>query len=169
MSTKVSLLVVTGLAGFAALATPGAARAFSGAPGHADIQVKPVKKGGCVTGCTISFKLRNTGSSTYATAKHARVGLYRAGVVDKIGGEDGDRNSTYDEGPTAKFFKFKDIPVATQNTVYDGDIEIDYEKDGVKPGDVITVVSAWKYSPSGAPHVYGAVTQRDTANNVKVP
>lgn len=165
---KLAALVV-----MTALSLPSAARAFSGAPGHADISVKPIHKTvngvKCVTGCVVKFKVRNTGSSAYQPAKFARAGIYREGVVATIGSSDADRNSTFDLGPTAKFFHHEDIPVEAQETVYDGKVTIDYAKHGVQSGQKLTLVTAWKYNPSGAPHVYGAVMQRDANNDFVTP
>lgn len=170
---KTALLVV-----LAALASSGSARAFSSVPGHADISVKPIHKtvDGVkkVVGCTVSFCVRKAGGS-WDAAMAARPSVFLPSVARGLkNSQDASRNAVHDPESFKGLMLFDDVPVPDPNVVVKTKIKFNYadlggEAAGVVSGAKLTLVTAWKWSPSAAPHVYGTVTNYDEGNEFTLP
>lgn len=153
----------------ALLAAPGAAEAFSSVPGHASIDVKPIKgPGGRTVGCKLTFCVRDPNGGY----KFSHPSLLTPQNVQALRSSQ-DRASAID--PSRGFIRLQlpTVSVPNQNVVQNVSHEIHYGVgNDLKAGEELELVTAWTADGNGknaGPHVYGTITQSDPANKLTLP
>lgn len=151
-----------------ALLAPAAAHAFSSVPGHTAPTVKPIKKGGVVVGCTVSFCVKDP-SSGYKFS-HPRL-LTPANVQALRSNQ--NRSQAIDPALGMIRYAMPTISVPQVGVVHNIDHEIIYgQGNDLKGGEQLELITAWTVDgkeQNATPHVFGTITHNDPNNQLTLP
>ena len=150
------------------VALPGAAHAFSGVPGHASVDAKPIKRGGVTVGCKLTFCVRDP-SGGY---KFSHPSLLTRPNVQALRSSQ-DRASAIDPSRGMIRLQLPTISVPQHGVVHQISHDLIYgQGNDLQAGEELELISAWTADGNGknpSPHVYGTITHSETGNQLTLP